>query len=77
MRRRHYRKRPEPARREIPALIECHGVDGGPVSVTIGNETYDFVRDAMGRMVARVAIEDHIVCFLARSEMFRLAEQRL
>lgn len=78
MRRRRYRKRPEPAARKQPVTIECFGVPDDREEVTVhqGNQVYEFRIDGVGRLVTQVFMEDHIACFLARPEMYRLIEGR-
>lgn len=72
-RRRSYREKVKPPRRERPVVIECHGVTRDePFCVHQGNQEYEFARDGAGRLVTSVAIEDHIACFLARPEMYRV-----
>ena len=71
MRRRRFRTKVEPVRRERPALIECFGTRATNVAVPLGNETYLFLPDGRGRKVAHVELEDHIACFLARADMYR------
>lgn len=52
-------------------LIECVIDRIEPVVVPIGNETYEFKEDDLGRKVAEVWIESHIESFLACSHLYR------
>lgn len=70
MRRRRRYQKPKVLLREEPVAIECHGAED-PFMVSIGKERYAFGEDAQGRLVTQVFVEDHIACFLARSEMYR------
>lgn len=61
-------------RRERPELIECYGQTSAHVEVHIGNDRYTFLEDRRGRLVAQINRDDHIECFLARPEMYRVAQ---
>lgn len=56
-------------------LIECLAKTTETVRVPIGNEKYEFRPDEHGRKVCKVWIDSHIKAFLARADMYRLAEE--